>query len=179
VARYRLTGISVPWIGIQWERVKQQDRSTGQAVLRFLADRRVLFGDRHVEDQYDCLRSVFEIRVFLTERLVSDDIGDDLAGTIGGMRSACRRFIDVGGRHGRNFVPTKSGGGADERFALALGDLRSQFGFYIEAISSQYRLDVAEELAEIMPPGPDEDDLTWLPGFEGAGDFSLPPHSGE
>jgi hypothetical protein len=164
--RKRITGVSTMWAGLQWENVKDQDKHTARAVIAFLEDRRVLFVDRHFEDQEHCLKSVFEIRAFLTQRLTADDIGDDLAETLKVARAACRAFIEAAGPGAQNFYGHRYGMMSDP-FSLALGDLRARIGVYVEAIARQYKLPVAAELASIMPPqpSPNDDDLSWLPGF--------------
>jgi len=47
--RYRLTGLSLPWLGAQWERVPG-DKEVAKQTITFLENRRVLFGERHYED---------------------------------------------------------------------------------------------------------------------------------
>lgn len=162
----RITGVSTPWVGLQWENVKDQDKFTANAVIAFLEDRRVLFGDRHLEDQRHCLASVFEIRAFLTLRLTTDDIGSDLARMLKALRATCREFIDAAGPDADNFyIP--HGELQSDPFSLALGDLRSRIGIYLDLIARQYELEMTEELAQILPPEveADDDDLSWVPGF--------------
>ncbi|HEY9408664.1 MAG TPA: DUF6650 family protein [Jiangellaceae bacterium] len=164
--RKRLTGISGPWGGVQWENVKDEDKGCAKAVIAFLEDRRVLFGPEHMEDQGHCLQSCLEIRNFMTERLTTDEIGEDLASTLAMIRAACREFVEAAGPNARNFYGQRMPYETDP-FSLALGDLRSRVGIYIDAIARRYRLGVGAELASIMPPEPAEgdDDLSWVPGF--------------
>lgn len=168
MARIRFLSINLPWVGggASWEYVKDQDKITATQVVRLLEDRRVLFGDRHLEDELHCLHSVFEIRRYLTERLTTDDISDDLARALKGMRAACRRFIEAGGPDGTHFRQYRQVE-PSSKFSLALGDFRSRMGFYIAALGLRYEVEVEEDLAAILPPTPtpEDDDLSWVPGF--------------
>jgi len=70
------------------------------------------------------------------------------------------------GPDARNFDLKYSMQGA-ETFGLAMGDLRSQLGFYVGALATQYGLPVEMHLRRILPPQPtdEDDDLSWIPGF--------------
>jgi hypothetical protein len=70
--RYRLSGVSLPWFGAQWERVPG-DREVAEQTITFLEDRRVLFTVRSVVDHRYCLSSVNEIRQFLTAQISAAD----------------------------------------------------------------------------------------------------------
>ncbi|MGH3500951.1 MAG: DUF6650 family protein [Nocardioidaceae bacterium] len=166
MSRYRVTGINLPWFGVQWEKVKDVDRNTATAVISFLEDRRLLFGDRHGGDEVQCLRSAFDIRHFLTTQM-EKDIGDGLRSMLGAMRGTCRKFIEAAGPNARNFR-RRPGRGPSSSFSLALGDLRSSMGFYVATLSDQYKLTVDENLASILPSRPDaeDDDLSWFLGFD-------------
>ena len=168
---YELTGVSTPVFGIQWQK-KSTDSKIAREVIVFLEDRRLLFGDRHVEDERHCVDSALQIRAFLTEQLRRYDMGKELQLALKAMRAACRRFIDIAGPEGGNFGYRMGSIGAN-RFGLALGDLRSQMGFYVAAIATQYKIEVDEDLSTILPPPPMEDDeqvgedASWFPGFGG------------
>jgi hypothetical protein len=163
---YELTGLSFPWLGLQWQKKKKTDKTIARAVINFLEDRRLLFGSRHLEDEIHCVMSAQQIRVFLTERLTNDDMGDDLADVLKAMRATVRKFVEAAGVDARNFTDRRQGPTADP-FSMALGDLRSQIGFYLVALAAQYKLSVDDSLGIILPPmGQDDDDeLFWVPGF--------------
>jgi hypothetical protein len=163
--RYRITGFSLPWIGAQWERVPG-DKETAERVLTFLEDRRVLFNDYHVEDERHCLQSATEIRGFLTEE-IGEAHRKELVDSLRAIRAACRKFMDAGGLGAARFRPNHFP--LSPEFMLALGDFRTLMGVQIARLAKQYDLDVEEDLARIFPP-PDEDeeDLSWVPGFEDA-----------
>lgn len=158
--RYRLTGVSLPWFGAQWERVPG-DREVAEQTITFLENRRVLFGERHVEDHYYCLSSVNDIRHFLTAQ-INAARSEDLRASLRAMRAACRKFVDAAGPNARNFEP---GWPSSNAFGLALGDLRTLMGVQIARIATQYDLDIEDDLATILPPH-DEDDPSWIPGFQ-------------
>lgn len=169
MARKKITGFSLPAGGLQWIDLPDFDRATAKAVLAFLEDRRVLFGERHLEDQLHCLHSVMQIRTFLTGRLTTDvDIGDDLTGTLQAMRACCRRFIEAAGPDGSRFWPPGQHGAWEaDPFSLALGDFRTSICFYVAGLAQLYKLTLAEELAAVLPvPQPDDDLSDWIPGFQ-------------
>ncbi|WP_155128680.1 DUF6650 family protein [[Actinomadura] parvosata] len=164
---YEVTGVSTPLFGIQWQKTST-DRRIAREVIVFLEDRRLLFGDRHVEDEGHCVRSALQIRAFLTEQLKRHEMGRELSTALKAMRAACRQFVDVAGPQGENFGYRMGPIGAN-RFGLALGDLRSQMGFYVAAIATQYKIEVDDDLATILPPPPEDEDedVSWFPGFGG------------
>jgi hypothetical protein len=144
-------------------------------VLAFLEDRRVLFGDRHWEDQIHCIQSAIEIRRYLTEELGRARPDGSLATSLRAMRAACRKFVDAAGPGGANFFSNRLYLQTDP-FSLALGDLRTLVGIHVALIAFQYDIPVEDDLATIMPPaasegdGEDDEDKSWIPGF--------PPPSG-
>ena len=73
---YDVTGFSTPFVGVQWTKTAR-DKDIARAVVVFLEDRRVLFADRHVEDEQHCVESVLQIRAFLTEQI--KQIADETA----------------------------------------------------------------------------------------------------
>ncbi|GAA5038727.1 DUF6650 family protein [Actinopolymorpha pittospori] len=164
---YELTGISFPLFGASWQK-KRTDKAVANSVIRVLEDRRLLFGDRHAEDEMHCVESALEIRQYLTTRLTDDEMGNDLRGVLKAMRAACRKFVEVAGPNACNFMHRGSWGPSGDVFGLALGDLRSQMGFYIAALVIQYKIEIEDDLAKILPPPPveDNDDLLWIPGFD-------------
>lgn len=162
---YRVKGASALGVGLSWEKTPG-DAAVARRVLAFLEDRRVLFGDRHMEDGRYCVASALEIRQFLSEQLTSDQhLGQDLANALRVMRAACRQFVDLAGPDARNFEARGSGWPAD-RFWLALGELRASMGHQIGGLASAYKIDVEDGLRSLLPPEPRADDASWIPGFE-------------
>lgn len=162
---YEITGISAPFGGIQWQKTPG-DQEVARKVVIFPEDRRLLFGDRHVEDERHCIASALEIRAFLTEQITDAKPGKELEASLRAMRAACRRFIEAGGPDGRDFMRAHYPYEADG-FSLALGDLRTAIGYQLAVVLSQYPLPVEPQLALILPPADDDDqDLGWMIGFD-------------
>lgn len=162
---YELTGIGLPLGSIQWQKTPG-DRQVARSVITFLEDRRVLFGDRHIEDEGHCIASVLEIRTFLTEQITNAKPGNDLASSLRAMRAACRKFLDLGGPHGRHFNRSNNPYEADG-FSLALGDLRTAIGYQVAIVLTQYPMEIEPELASILPAADDDgQDLSWMVGFD-------------
>jgi hypothetical protein len=161
--RYKLTGLSLPWLGMAWERVPG-DKEVAQLTITELENRRILFGNRHSGDEGYCVSSANEIRHFLTQQISAVKPGKDLANSLRAMRAACRKFVDAAGPGAENFHP---GWPENSLFVVSLGDLRTLMGVQIARIATQFDLPLEEELASIVPPA-DEDDLDWVPGFDGS-----------
>lgn len=163
---YRVKGVSALGVGLSWEKTPG-DAAVARRVLAFLEDRRLLFGERHAEDERYCVISAMAIRAHLTEQLSGEQkLGKDLANALRVMRAACRKFIDCGGPDGRLFEPPGDGGWPSHRFWLALGELRAEMGHQIASLASTYKITIEDELQSMLPPEPrDDDDASWLPGF--------------
>ena len=160
---YDVTGFSTPFVGVQWTKTAR-DKDIARAVVVFLEDRRVLFADRHVEDEQHCVESVLQIRAFLTEQIKQTKPGKDLEVALRHMRSACRRFLEAAGPRGREFWHHPGSG--HDPFFLALGELRASFGAQLALILSQYPMRLERELASILPVEDDGEGLSWLPGVQ-------------
>lgn len=162
----RVSGGSVTILGfgIDWERTDGDERIARQ-VIGFLEDRRLLFGDRHVEDEAHCVASALQCRTFLTSQLGEVGLGPQLESSIKALRASFRQFVERGGPHGRDFQRRHLTYEADP-FSLALGDLRSQVGEQLARIAWRYEIEIDDTLAMILPPDPDRPDPSWLPGFE-------------
>lgn len=151
-------------VGLSWA-VEPGDAAVARSVVAFLEDRRLLFGDRHVEDERHCIRSALECRAFLTRQIGASRRGGELEQQLKAIRSAFRRFVEQGGPQGVNFV--QHFGSSVDPFSAALGELRSRVGVSLAAIAWRYDLNVEEDLARILPPPTDveDDELSWVPGF--------------
>jgi hypothetical protein len=55
-------------------------------VLAFLEDRRILFRDRHWEDEIDCINSAIQIRQYLTRELGPTRPDGSLASSLRAIR---------------------------------------------------------------------------------------------
>lgn len=163
--RKRLTGVSGPWGGLQWETV-DGDKEVARRVVNFLEDHRLLFGSRHIEDGSQCAASAFEIRRLLTDEINAAKSGKTVEQALKAMRAACRKFVDAGGPEGENFYHRPMAYSADA-FGLALGDLRTAVGVQLALIATKFDLAIGDELAQILPP--EDDDASWIPGLESGG----------
>lgn len=154
----RVTGFSTPIFGLQWE-APQADVTVAREVIVFLEDRRVLYSPFEVEVPEHVLRSVFEIRHFMTEVLRRGRAGGELVDSLAAMRAACRKFIGAmeGGRT-QLIVPSPHemlrGGTQSWAFNQHLGELRGVIGVHVAQLAVRYGIDVDNELATILPLDP-------------------------
>jgi Family of unknown function (DUF6650) len=96
----RLTGISTPLLGVSWQPT-DLEVSAARRVIAFLEDRRVLYAPEEMEMAEHCVRSVLEIRHFLSDEIGKHDSGSGFAASLRAMRAACRKFLDRVGVDGR------------------------------------------------------------------------------
>lgn len=96
--RIKSFSFSIFGIGTTLE-ITKGDKDVARKVIRFLEDRRVLFGERgrHPGDAAYCLESVRQMRAYLGEQLTADGTGKALTQALQEMLRACRRFIDEAG----------------------------------------------------------------------------------
>jgi len=149
----RITGISVPVFGIQWNPPKTK-RAAAKRVLVFLEDRRVLYVPSEMEIPEDGVQSVLRIREFLTSELgqLVEDEGQ-LSRSLRAMRAACRKFLDTVGPQDGPVVRYgfHHGHHASWTFNQALGEMRGVFGIYVAILAAAYGLNVEDGLASILP----------------------------
>lgn len=161
---YQPTGVGAFGFSLNWEKVPG-DEDVARRVITFLEDRRLLFGERHAEDELDCVHSAIEIRHFLTEELARAKPGRSLAESLRAIRTAMRAFVDAAGPDARDFRYYH--GHMTDHFSLALGELRSRVGMHLAVIADQYGIEVEPDLARILPPDVAADnDPAILPGWE-------------
>ena len=149
----RLTGISVPLFGVQWN-PPPSEVTIARRVLRFLEDRRVLYNIYELEVPDHCVHSVIEIRHFLTSALADCTDQDGLAAHLQAIRTACRRFLDTVQEDGRKLIIRNSfeGGPKHWIFFSALGELRAAVGIHVGAIAVMNGLEINGDLIKILPP---------------------------
>jgi hypothetical protein len=145
---YRPTGAGAFGFSLNWEKVPG-DKDVALRVVTFLEDRRLLFGERHSEDELDCVHSAIDIRRFLTEELTKAKPGRSLAESLRAMRAVMRAFVEAAGPNARNF--RYHHGHMTDPFSLALGELRSLVGLHLAVIAHQYGIEVEPDLARILP----------------------------
>jgi len=111
-----------------------------------------------METTDECVRSILEMRRFLTEVIGGLAPDSKLGDGLRVIRAACRKFLDECESpaldHGR--APWRYGG--DWALGPALGELRGVTGVCVAAIADRYRLDIEPELAAILPTAPSERD---------------------
>lgn len=81
------------------------------------------------------------------------DRDSELAAILRAMRAACRKFLDRVWTNGREVVQRADNpyNSASETFYAALGELRGAFGAHVAAIAAQFKLDIKDRLASILP----------------------------
>jgi len=161
----RLTGISTPIGGLSWQPT-ESELSTARHVISFLEDRRVLYSPSEMEVPEHCVHSVMEIRRVLSNELGKLDTGSDLAASLRAMRAACRKFLDRVGVDGREVTlyANHRGHWASWTFYGALGEMRGTFGVHLARIAAQFKLDIEDSLAAILPDPDDESAASALAG---------------
>lgn len=157
----RLTGISVPLGGLQWE-YQESDAVIARRIVSYLEDRRVLFVPDNAEVPAHCIESVVEIRRFLTHELSSANERAHVAPTIRALRAAARKFLDaLGPQLSELEYGVLRNGTAGWVFNQALGELRGVFGIHAALLAERYGIEVEPDLASIMPSNKD-DDSDWF-----------------
>jgi hypothetical protein len=156
----RITGFSIPpGFGISWSS-SRLDADRVRGLLARLGDRRVLFVPYELESPHYAAESVQEIRALLTEELADLDPSSELAKSLLEMRAACREFQTTVDhlRGNADFFP-RLYWTEQLTLAITLGKLRTIFGMHIAHLARKHKLDVASELATILPAEPAPEDV--------------------
>jgi hypothetical protein len=145
---------------VQFELAGPSDEEAAGAhrVLAFLEDRRVLYAPEQMETADECVRSVLEMRRFLTEAIGELAPDSELGEALRVIRAACRKFLDECDGPGVGFGIALWRHGGDWVLGPALGELRGVIGVCVAAIADRYGLDVEAELAAILPVAPSDRD---------------------
>jgi Family of unknown function (DUF6650) len=154
----RLTGISTPLGCVSWQ-TSESEAATARQVVSFLEDRRVLYAPGEMETPSHCVHSVLEIRHFLTAELGKLESASHLAASLRAMRAACHKFLERVGVDGREAIlyANQRGHWASWTFYSALGEMRGIFGVHLARVATQFKLDIEDNLASILP-AKDEDE---------------------
>ena len=150
MARYRLTGGSVPLGGAQWER-KDDDREIARRVLNLLADRRMLWKDFSLEIEEECVHSALTVRERLGVHLDNPEIGRRLETRLQLLQRLFRDFMDEVGPRGDAWDRPRGYSHGTDPLSVALGRLRGVIGVQVGEIAAEYGLDVSDDLATIVP----------------------------
>jgi hypothetical protein len=151
----RISGFELPFIGggISWTPQKT-DIEVARNLITFLEDRRVLYAPYKCETAEYVIRSIIEIRKRITADLEILDPDSSLQSSLRALRAACRKFLTsvefLDGTHMNLEMPGMWH--PNERdFYIALGELRSTFGWHLNVICVQYDIEVEESLVKIFP----------------------------
>lgn len=143
----RITGVSVPIFGIQWQPVTPQVK-VARDLMRELEDKRVLYRPEEMEGAHYCVHSVMDLRQKLTASMQQVDTDSPLYKQLQKIRRACREFCDVVGSPKFDAAPFPV---QSSLLGRELARFRQTAGGAVGAISIAYGLDVEDELASIIP----------------------------
>lgn len=152
----RITGFSVPVFGVSWNPPVLHAKIARELII-FLEDRRVLYDFYELEYPDWAVKSVLEIRAYLTQCLQKVEKDSPLAESVRAMRTACRKFLGQCQGLDLDFSKRYFFWGANALFYSALGEFRGTFGIHIAQISVRYGIDIRDELVQILPTAPHEE----------------------
>lgn len=147
----RITGISLPFGGLQWADPGPTEGELVRRFLIFLEDRRVLYNPFQLEVESQVERSIHEIREECTRTLQNLGAGSFASTAIRAIREACRRFHDEQQMEFPHFDGMWNGHRGQPGFFVALGAFRAQVGYQIALLAGHYGIDVEGDLASILP----------------------------
>lgn len=139
--------------GVQWES-KDDDREIARRVINLLEDRRMLWKDFRYEIEEHCVSSANQVRRDLGDLINNPAIGTSLTPQLKALQQLFRSFVDEVGPHEEDQRWHRYSGGGTDPLSMALGRLRALVGLEVGRLSSQYGLDISDDLATIVP---DED----------------------
>lgn len=143
----RITGVSVPIFGIQWQPTTPQVK-VARNLMRELEDKRVLYRPEDMEGANHCIQSVMDMRQKLTTSMQQVDTNAPLYKQLQKIRRASRDFCDVVGSQKFDAAPIPV---QKSLLGRELARFRQIVGGSVGAISIAYGLDVEDELASIIP----------------------------
>ena len=146
----RVAGFSTPVVGESWKLVAK-DRDAVRTFLAVLEDRRVLFNPFDLEVEYQVKQSILQIREHYTTAIGALSESSRAIPLLGGIRAACRRFLDEPLANNRRFHQRDFYGPEGPEFFTALGEFRATVGAHIASLAVLYKLELDPELASIVP----------------------------
>src|ERR1700676_2648318 len=154
-AARRITGISVPFGGIQWSDPGPSDGRIVRDFVLFLEDRRVLYNPIYLEVVGQVELSIHEIRAQCTKTLQALSPKAFAVTPVRTIREAGRRFHDDQNEDFRFFDghwPHREG---SPGFFTALGAFRATVGQQVAFLAAHYDFDIEGDWAAVLP-GADE-----------------------
>jgi hypothetical protein len=146
----RITGISFPIGGIQWNPPTDQRRLAKQ-VLDELNNRRVLYAPFYQENEQACINSALDLRENLKSIIDAAPDRSPVYKCAKEIQKACRTFmskteqLDFSVRDRATSVATRA------MFEQSLTKFRRSVGETTKNLIAAYELDVEDELAAIIP----------------------------
>lgn len=147
----RITGISVPFGGLQWADPGPSDGEIVRRFVVFLEDRRVLYNAADLEVVGQVERSIHDIREQCTKTLQTLAPQVFAVAPIRAIREAGRRFHDDQQEEFRFFDGRRHHHEGNPGFFVALGALRATIGQQVALLAAHYDIDVEGNLAAILP----------------------------
>lgn len=139
----RITGVSIPIFGIQWN-PPESDRKVVRETFIFLEDRRALYNDYAHELEHEVAESVLAIRNELTEALKRLSEASEAEASFKAMRAACREYLDTTRCDGHRWNGPFS-------FMTQLGRFRTIIGMHVAYLAVKYGVDIDGELSRVVP----------------------------
>lgn len=147
----RITGISVPFGGVQWADPGPSEAEIVRRFLIFLEDRRVLYNPFQLEAEQQVENSVHQIREECTRTLQALPADAAAATPIRAIRAACRRFQDEEQEEFPHFDAGWHQRLGHPGFFLALGAFRVGVGYQVAILAGRHGIDIEGDLAAILP----------------------------
>lgn len=150
----RITGISIPFGGLQWADPGPSDGEIVRKFIVFLEDRRVLFNAEHLEVVSQVEHSIHQIREECTKTLQALAPGAFASQPIRAIREAGRHFHNAENEIFRFFDARENYRhpyDGSPGFFTALGSFRSAVGYQVALLAAHYDLDIEGDLAGILP----------------------------
>jgi len=120
-------------------------------LFNLLEDRRMLWKDFSLEIKEHCFRSADIARQQIGQFLDNPEISAGLTAKMKAIQRAFRDFMDGAGDD-QQWGHRYAGTGTD-RLSVALGTLRGLVGVQLGELAALYEVDVAGDLATIVPDG--------------------------
>ena len=147
----RITGISVPFGGIQWAAPGPTDTEIVRRFLLFLEDRRVLYNAMDLEVVSQVEHSIHQIREECTKTLQALAPKVFAVTPVRAIREAGRRFHDDRNEEFRFFDGLREYREGSPGFFAALGTFRAMVGQQVVLLAAHYDIDIEGDLAKVLP----------------------------